>query len=65
MSHTSCRFLDDYAEDEVQVLGISDLSTLKERNIIVIEDMVDTGASMKKLLNLLSNHDPNSVKGKP
>ena len=63
MSHTSCRFLDDYAEDEVQVLGISDLSTLKERNIIVIEDMVDTGASMKKLLNLLSKYDPNSVKG--
>ena len=57
-------FLDDYAEDEVQVLGISDLSTLKERNIIVIEDMVDTGASMKKLLNLLSKYDPNSVKGK-
>ena len=56
-------FLDDYAEDEVQVLGISDLSALKGRNIIVIEDMVDTGNSMKKLLNLLSKHGPNSVKG--
>ena len=55
--------VDDYAEDEVQVLGISDLSTLKGRNIIVIEDMVDTGNSMKKLLNLLSKHGPNSVKG--
>ena len=55
---------DDYAEDEVQVLGISDLSALKGRNIIVIEDMVDTGNSMKKLLNLLSKHGPNSVKGK-
>ena len=54
---------DDYAEDEVQVLGISDLSALKGRNIIVIEDMVDTGNSMKKLLNLLSKHGPNSVKG--
>ena len=29
----------------------------------MIEDMVDTGNSMKKLLNLLSKYDPNSVKG--
>ena len=63
MTELSNFFVDDYAEDEVQVLGISDLSTLKGRNIIVIEDMVDTGNSMKKLLNLLSKHEPNSVKG--
>ena len=57
-------FIDDYSTNEVQVLGLSDLSTLKGRNIIVIEDMVDTGKSMKELLNLLSKYEPNSVKGK-
>ena len=65
MQSDSKIFIDDYSTNEVQVLGISDLSTLKGRNIIVIEDMVDTGKSMKELLNLLSKYEPNSVKGKP
>ena len=65
MHSDSTVLIDDYSTNEVQVLGISDLSTLKGRNIIVIEDMVDTGKSMKELLNLLSKYEPNSVKGKP
>jgi len=47
----------------VQVIGADDLSTLKGRNVIVVEDIVDTGNTMRKLMNVLSKHEPASVKG--
>ena len=55
--------LDEEAKDEVQVIGADDLSTLKGRNVIVVEDIVDTGNTMRKLMNVLSKHEPASVKG--
>ena len=55
--------LDEEAKDEVQVIGADDLSTLKGRNVIVVEDIVDTGNTMRKLMNVLSKFEPASVKG--
>ena len=35
---------------------------LEEKNVLIIEDMVDTGYSMKKLLEILSAKGPKSIK---
>ena len=56
-------FLDDRAGEEVQVIGGDNLQNLSGKQVIVIEDIVDTGNTMRKLMNVLVKYDPKSVKG--
>ena len=56
-------FLDDRAGEEVQVIGSDNLQNLSGKQVIVIEDIVDTGNTMRKLMNVLVKYDPKSVKG--
>lgn len=42
-----------------ELIGLS--NDLRGRNVIVVEDMVDTGESIEHLLDMLSQHDPASV----
>lgn len=43
-----------------EIIGLSD--NLEGRTVIVIEDIVDTGRTMAKLINDLKTHNPASVK---
>jgi len=47
---------------EVQIIGGDDLSKLEGKNILIAEDMIDTGKSMQKLLTTLAKYNPKSVK---
>lgn len=38
-----------------------DFSKLKGENIIVVEDIVDSGATLREILLHLHNHEPNSI----
>lgn len=53
---------DDRAGDEVKVIGNDDFEYLKGKQVIVIEDIVDTGNTMRKLMNVLAKYDPKTVK---
>ena len=55
--------LDERATDEVKVIGGDDLSSLTGKQVIVVEDIVDTGNTMRKLMNVLAKVSPDSVKG--
>ncbi|RDD40187.1 Hypoxanthine-guanine phosphoribosyltransferase [Trichoplax sp. H2] len=55
-------YVDDKSTGQVQVIGIDDLSSLTGKNVLVVEDIVDTGRTMKKLLGLLSDVKPKSIK---
>lgn len=52
----------DSSTGEVRVLGVEDLSHLKDRNVLVVEDIVDTGTTIGKLNGLLQKYQPRSVK---
>ena len=39
------------------------MQNLSGKQVIVIEDIVDTGNTMRKLMNVLVKYDPKSVKG--
>ena len=54
---------DERATDEVKVIGGDDLSSLTGKQVIVVEDIVDTGNTMRKLMNVLAKVSPDSVKG--
>ena len=56
-------FVDERAGDEVQVIGGDNLQCLKDKQVIVIEDIVDTGNTMRKLMNVLVKYEPKIVKG--
>ncbi|XP_022798517.1 hypoxanthine-guanine phosphoribosyltransferase-like [Stylophora pistillata] len=53
---------DDHSSGEVKVIGSDDLSALKGKHVLVVEDIIDTGATMQKLLTTLQKFEPASVK---
>lgn len=71
-TNRSCQFsidfirLKSYSDDQsmgsVKVIGGDNLSTLTGKNVLVVEDIVDTGKTMEKLLSILQGFKPHSVK---
>lgn len=43
---------------EVQVIGGDDLSNLQNKNVLIVEDIIDTGRTMTKLLKHLHTYGP-------
>ena len=56
-------YKDDRSKDEVQIIGIDSWKdTFEGKNVLICEDIVDTGRTIKKLLNTLKKFNPKSVK---
>ena len=53
---------DDQSTGSVRVIGSDNLEILAGKNVLIVEDMIDTGRTMKKLLTLLEGYKPHSVK---
>jgi len=47
---------------EVQILGGDDLSGIVGKNVLIVEDIVDTGKTMVKLLSILEKFKPKNIK---
>jgi len=47
---------------EPELIGNADMSHLKGMNVLVIEDIVDTGKTMVKLLDVLKKFEPKDVR---
>lgn len=47
---------------QIRVIGGDNLSNLRGRNVLVVEDIIDTGRTMSRLLDVLQQHQPKSVK---
>lgn len=46
----------------VQVIGMDDLEDITDKHLLIVEDMVDTGRTLKKLMDILEKYKPASVK---
>lgn len=55
-------YVDDQSSGKVQVIGGDSLSNLKGKNVLIVEDIIDTGSTMTKLLELLKDYQPAQVK---
>merc|ERR1712004_27075 len=55
-------YADDTSTGQVQVVGGDDLSRLAGKDILIVEDIVDTGNTMLKLLATLEKLKPASIK---
>ena len=46
----------------MQIIGGDDLSGVEGKNVLIVEDIVDTGRTMTKLLSVLHKYKPKSIK---
>jgi len=53
---------DDQSTGDVKVVGGDKLARLRGKHVLVVEDIVDTGKTMVKLLEILKQVEPASVK---
>jgi len=54
-------YANESSTGDVQVIGGSPLSQLAGKHVLVVEDIIDTGLTMKKFTALLKPHKPASV----
>lgn len=52
----------DQSVGEIEVIGGDNMESVKGKNVLVVEDIIDTGRTMVKLLSLLKEFEPKSVK---
>ncbi|CAD5116205.1 DgyrCDS5121 [Dimorphilus gyrociliatus] len=52
----------DQSTGEIQVIGGDNLENLQGKNVLICEDIVDTGRTMTKLLSLLDKYKPKKVR---
>lgn len=53
---------DEESSGNIKVLGIDNLKSVSGKNLLIVEDIIDTGLTMQNLLNLLEQYKPKSVK---
>ncbi|XP_042086469.1 phosphoribosyltransferase domain-containing protein 1 isoform X4 [Ovis aries] len=55
-------YRNDQSMDEMQIIGGDDLSTLAGKNVLIVEDVVGTGRTMRALLSSIEKYKPNKIK---
>ena len=54
-------YVDDKAGADVEVIGGDALESLRGKNVLIVEDIIDTGKTMQCLLKKLESHQPKTV----
>ncbi|VFV39258.1 hypoxanthine-guanine phosphoribosyltransferase [Lynx pardinus] len=47
---------------DIKEIGGDDFSTLTGKNVLIVEDIIDTGKTMQTLLSMVKQHNPKMVK---
>ncbi|XP_032252568.1 phosphoribosyltransferase domain-containing protein 1 isoform X1 [Phoca vitulina] len=55
-------YKNDQSMGEMQIIGGDDLSTLAGKNVLIVEDVVGTGKTMRALLSSIEKYKPNMIK---
>ncbi|CAF1240293.1 unnamed protein product [Adineta steineri] len=54
-------YINDYSSNQLEIIGLSDLNNLKNRNLLIIEDIIDTGITMVALKEQLEKFQPKTI----
>ena len=46
----------------MQIIGEDDLNNIKGKNVLIVEDMIDTGRSIVELLKIIEKYSPKTVR---
>ncbi|XP_065052820.1 hypoxanthine-guanine phosphoribosyltransferase-like [Rhopilema esculentum] len=55
-------YVNDNSNGEVKVIGGDDMSNLTGKHVLIVEDIVETGKTMERLVALLKKSNPASIK---
>ncbi|XP_057380963.1 hypoxanthine-guanine phosphoribosyltransferase-like [Daphnia carinata] len=55
-------YQNDKSIGTIEVIGGDNMESVKGKNVLVVEDIIDTGRTMQKLLGLLEEYQPKCVK---
>ena len=44
----------DQSTGEIKIIGLDNLENIAGKNVLIVEDIIDTGRTMKKLLNTIT-----------
>nr|XP_032831393.1 hypoxanthine-guanine phosphoribosyltransferase isoform X1 [Petromyzon marinus] len=55
-------YCNDQSTGQIRVIGGDDFGTLTGKNVLIVEDIIDTGRTMQTLLSMLKDYKPNMVK---
>lgn len=56
-------YVDTASTGEVKIVGMDNLvESLKGKNVLIVEDMIDTGRTMQKLLKTMQKYEPKTLK---
>ncbi|RWS31920.1 hypoxanthine-guanine phosphoribosyltransferase-like protein [Leptotrombidium deliense] len=53
---------DNVSTGKVQIFGIENLESLKNKNVLIVEDIIDSGKTMQKLLQTLKDYELKSCR---
>jgi len=53
---------DEKTTGDIKVIGIESLDSLRGKNVLIVEDIIDTGKTMVKLIELLKQYDLKSIR---
>ena len=54
-------YVNNHSSDQLEIIGLSDLNTLKNKHILIIEDIIDTGVTMVALKKELEKFSPKTI----
>lgn len=54
-------YVNDHSTDAIEIIGITDLSALTNKHLLIIEDIIDTGVTMVALKTELEKYKPKTV----
>ena len=54
-------YVNERSTAELEIIGLSDLSTLKNKHLLIFEDIIDTGATMVQLKKQLEGYHPKTI----
>lgn len=54
-------YVNDRSSDQLEIMGLSDLTALKNKHILIIEDIIDTGVTMAALKKELNKFGPKTI----
>eukprot|EP00058_Branchiostoma_floridae_P003435 XP_002588923.1 hypothetical protein BRAFLDRAFT_125430 [Branchiostoma floridae] len=55
-------YQNDKQTGKIQVIGGDNLENLRGKNVMIVEDIIDTGRTMLKLLDLVKDYEPKKVR---